>query len=227
MTSAEAVAGSLAREPRRPAARPAPPTTRRRFPDHRCGSGSPAPSSLRRSSPAPPPGCCSFRRRASGADGHAGPGRQGIDRRPSPARRPFLCDWATGPSSWRPARRRRSRHRPRHGRAQRPLGASPQPVRWLPQWLHDGHRRRRREGHGRRRAAPPGPCTTTARATSSATPSAPARTLPPLNRPQRGIDARRTPANPLADVGLFAAQPIVVDGVPVGAVVVLRIFNDA
>ncbi|HEX2326535.1 MAG TPA: ATP-binding protein [Chloroflexota bacterium] len=45
-------------------------------------------------------------------------------------------------------------------------------------------------------------------------------------RPQRGIDARRTPANPLADLGLFAAHPIVVDGAPVGAVVIVRVYND-
>ena len=45
-------------------------------------------------------------------------------------------------------------------------------------------------------------------------------------RPQRGIDARRTPANPLADLGLFAAHPIVVDGAPVGAVVLVRVYND-
>ncbi len=46
-------------------------------------------------------------------------------------------------------------------------------------------------------------------------------------RPARGIDARRTPNNPLNDLGLMAAFPIVVDGKPAGAVVLLRVYNDA
>ncbi|HVG98500.1 MAG TPA: cache domain-containing protein, partial [Chloroflexota bacterium] len=46
-------------------------------------------------------------------------------------------------------------------------------------------------------------------------------------RPQRGVDARATPANPLADLGLYVAYPIVIDGSPAGAVVILRVYNDA
>ncbi|MGH2355445.1 MAG: cache domain-containing protein, partial [Chloroflexota bacterium] len=45
-------------------------------------------------------------------------------------------------------------------------------------------------------------------------------------RQQRGIEARPTANNPLNDLGLAAAFPIVVDGKPAGAVVLLRVFND-
>ena len=41
-----------------------------------------------------------------------------------------------------------------------------------------------------------------------------------------GIDARRDAGEPLADLGLYAAYPIVIDSAPAGAVVILRVYND-
>ncbi|MBI3974718.1 MAG: PAS domain-containing protein [Chloroflexi bacterium] len=50
---------------------------------------------------------------------------------------------------------------------------------------------------------------------------------PVVIRPRVGVEARPATTAPLADLGLAGAYPLLVDGQPAGAVVLLQAFNDA